>query len=186
MSRFLFVGMVCVAVSCGAVSDARAGDVIAKMGDFISFKILPVYSFGATVYNSDWNKWYDYDWNGLKQLIVVNLIKSTVVDGIKENVFEMRPNGSGGDSFPSGHTANAFAQAAFIHRRYGIKQAIVPYVLATFVGFSRVEARMHYTHDVLAGAAIGFLSAWIFADEKKQVVVSADTESVGLRFNFVF
>ncbi|HIS70692.1 MAG TPA: phosphatase PAP2 family protein [Candidatus Enterousia intestinigallinarum] len=186
MLRFLFVGVLGITISLCAAPYAWAGDVIAKIGDFISFKILPVYSFGTTIYNSDWDTWYDYDWNGLKQLIVVNMVKSTVVDGIKENVFEMRPNGSGGDSFPSGHTANAFAQAAFIHRRYGIKQAIVPYVLATFVGFSRVESRMHYTHDVLAGATIGFLSAWIFADEKKSVVVSADTNSFGLRFNFVF
>lgn len=186
MFRFIQIITLTVAVLCGVISGARASDVIAKIGDFISFKILPVYSFGTTIYNSDWDTWYDYDWNGLKQLIVVNMVKSTVVDGIKENVFEMRPNGSGGDSFPSGHTANAFAQAAFIHRRYGIKQAIVPYVLATFVGFSRVESRMHYTHDVLAGATIGFLSAWIFADEKKSVVVSADTNSFGLRFNFVF
>lgn len=184
----MFVQKILVgAVFCTAiVNTAIASSFIAKAGDFISFKILPVYSFGATVYNSDWNTWYDYDWRGLTQLIAVNLVKSTVVDGIKENVFEMRPDGSGGDSFPSGHTANAFAQAAFIHRRYGINQAIAPYILATFVGFSRVEARAHYTHDVLAGAAIGWLSAWIFASKKQNVAICADTESVGVRFNFQF
>lgn len=163
-----------------------AGNFIADAGDFISFKILPVYSFATTVYNSDWDTWYDYDWNGLKQLIVVNLVKSTVTDTLKENVSEQRPNKRGFDSFPSGHTANAFANAAFIHRRYGIKQAIFPYVLATFVGYSRVQSRWHYTHDVLAGAAVGFLSAWIFAERKQNIFIAADTEGVALRFSTVF
>lgn len=184
----MFVQKILVgAVLCTAiVNTANASSFIAKAGDFISFKILPVYSFGATVYNSDWNTWYDYDWRGLTQLIAVNLVKSTVVDGIKENVFEMRPDGSGGDSFPSGHTANAFAQAAFIHRRYGINQAIAPYILATFVGFSRVEARAHYTHDVLAGAAIGWLSAWILPAKSKmwQFVQTPKASGCDLIFSF--
>lgn len=182
--KVLLSGIVCFSLVFSSV--AYAGNFIADLGDVISFKVLPVYSFAATVYNSDWNTWYDYDWNGLKQLIVVNLIKSTVTDTLKENISEQRPNKLGFDSFPSGHTANAFANAAFIHRRYGIRQAIVPYVLASFVGYSRVQSRWHYTHDVLAGAAVGFLSAWIFADKKQNVFIAADTESVAFRFSTVF
>lgn len=163
-----------------------AGDFIADAGDFISFKILPVYSLGTTFYNSDWNMWYDYDWIGLMQLISTNLFKSSITDILKGGISEMRPNGNSADSFPSGHTANAFAQAAFIHRRYGIKQAIIPYSLASFVGFSRIQARAHYTHDVLAGAAIGFLSAWIFTDKKKTVTISADTDGVRVDFRCTF
>ena len=139
---------------------------IGDIGDFISFKILPVYSFGATVYNSDWKTWYDYDWYGLRDLVVVNLVKSTVTDSIKDHVHEMRPNGKGNNSFPSGHTANAFANAAFIHRRYGIKQAILPYALA--------------------GAAIGFLAGWVFTNKKVQTIISADTEGASVEFRTVF
>lgn len=38
---------------------------------FVCFKIkvLPIYSAAPTFYNSDWNTWYDYDWNGLNQLV---------------------------------------------------------------------------------------------------------------------
>lgn len=166
--------------------DLLAGNFIANAGDFVSFKILPAYSVAATVYNSDWNTWYDYDWNGLKQLVVVNMVNSAVTDTIKHNVYEVRPNKLGIDSFPSGHTSNAFANAAFIHRRYGFKQAIMPEILATFVGYSRVQSRWHYTHDVLAGAAVGFLSAWVFAGKKQSVFIAADTGNIALHYNTVF
>lgn len=167
------------------ISSANA-DFIGDLGDVISFKVLPIYSATLTVYNSKWKKWYDYDWNGLKEIIVVNLVNSAVTDGIKNHVKEMRPNKQGRDSFPSGHTSNAFANAAFIHRRYGIKQAIIPYVFATFVGFSRIESHWHYTHDVLAGAAIGFLSAWIFASPQKQLFVSVDSGGAKIDFAVKF
>lgn len=181
------IGFICLgAILIIPVAPVAAGDFIADAGDFISFKILPVYSFGATVYNSNWNTWYDYDWIGLMQLISTNLFKSSVTDILKGTITERRPDGSDDNSFPSGHTANAFAQAAFIHRRYGITQAIVPYALAGFVGFSRIQSRAHYTHDVLAGAAIGFLSAWIFTDKQKTVAISADTDGVRVDFRCVF
>ncbi len=179
---------VCASIATIAMfaQDACASRAIENIGDFISFKILPVYSAASTFYNSDWDTWYDYDWAGLKQLVVVNLVKSTVTDRLKETIDETRPNGMGNDSFPSGHTSNAFAHAAFIHRRYGINQAIVPYTLATFVGYSRVQAKWHYVHDVLAGAAIGFLSAWIFAEPKYNVMVSADTSGARVDFSTQF
>lgn len=182
MKKILVIFILSIIVGHKFAYASTIGDI----GDFVSFKILPVYSFGATVYNSDWKTWYDYDWRGLRDLVVVNLVKSTVTDGIKDHVHEMRPNQKGKDSFPSGHTANAFAQAAFIHRRYGIKQAILPYALAGFVGFSRVESRWHYTHDVLAGAAIGFLAGWFFTDKKVQTIISADTEGVSVEFRTTF
>lgn len=179
---------ICTIMGCFLVGTqtANASRAIENIGDFLSFKVLPVYAAAATFYNSDWDKWYDYDWDGLKQLVVVNLIKTTVTDGLKDSVDEMRPNGRGNDSFPSGHTSNAFAQAAFIHRRYGINQAILPYAMATFVGYSRVQSKWHYTHDVLAGAAIGFLSAWIFAEPKYNIMVSADTEGARIDFHTTF
>ncbi|MBO5947071.1 MAG: hypothetical protein J6Q44_02920 [Alphaproteobacteria bacterium] len=74
---------VAVGVALGGCSGASAGGVIEDIGDFLSFKVLLVYSAASTFYNSDWETWYDYDWDGLKQLMVVNLIKSTVTDGFE-------------------------------------------------------------------------------------------------------
>lgn len=57
-------------------------------------------------------------------------------------------------SFPSGHTAAAFAFAGAAGRQ--VPAASVPlHGLAALVGYSRVHTGVHYPVDVLAGAAIG-------------------------------
>lgn len=80
-----------------------------------------------------------------------------VTEALKYSVDETRPNG-GSQSFPSGHTSFAFAGAEFIRKEYGWAWGAPAYLTAGFVGWSRVEAKKHYTHDVLAGAAIGVLA----------------------------
>lgn len=184
--KFLGRFVILTVMACILARPALARLSIGDIGDFVSFKILPVWAAASTFYNSDWDTWYDYDWRGLTQLVATNLAKSTVVDGIKEHVHAVRPNKLDDNSFPSGHTANAFAQAAFIHRRYGICQAIAPYALAAFVGYSRVQAKMHYVHDVLAGAAIGFLSAWIFTTPRQSLMISVDGDGARVDFNIKF
>ena len=88
----------------------------------------------------------------------------------------------GDDAFPSGHASSAFQGAAFIQRRYGIKQAWPAYVLATYTGWTRVDADKHDTTDVLAGAALGIASSFVFA-KRRDVNVSAfyDVNGVGIR-----
>lgn len=77
--------------------------------------------------------------------------------GLKYSVNAERPNG-GGQSFPSGHTSIAFAGAEFIRKQYGWGWGAPSYVAASYVGWSRVETKNHWTSDVLAGAAIGIFS----------------------------
>ena len=78
---------------------------------------------------------------------------------LKETVDKERPNGNCCDAFPSGHTSTAFVSAAFMHHRYGFRVAIPAYVVATWVGYARVDDDKHFAEDVVAGAAIGFLSS---------------------------
>ena len=75
--------------------------------------------------------------------------------GLKQVFPEQRPDGSGNDSFPSGHTATAFAAATSILERRGPGEGIPALALASLVGLARVEADKHHWYDVLAGAAIG-------------------------------
>jgi len=90
-----------------------------------------------------------------------------------------RPNG-GHQSFPSGHTASAFAGAAFLQRRYGWKVGVPACFAATFVGYSRVESHNHYTSDVVAGAAIAIGANLIFAHPRSHVSLALDGEDGGV------
>lgn len=94
-----------------------------------------------------------------------------VTCGLKRLVDKRRPNGDG-LSFPSSHTSVAFQGAAFIHRRYGLRTALPAYAGAAFVGYSRVEADKHYVEDVLAGAALGILSAHFQVEPRGGVVIT--------------
>lgn len=63
-------------------------------------------------------------------------------------------------SFPSGHTAHAFAIAAALdHELDGAWVPWIAYPLATGVGASRVVGRRHWVTDVVAGAAVGVLTS---------------------------
>ncbi|HEX5047012.1 MAG TPA: phosphatase PAP2 family protein [Gammaproteobacteria bacterium] len=101
---------------------------------------------------------------------------------LKETVHKERPDGTGDDAFPSGHASAAFQGASFIHRRYGIKEAWPAYVLAAYTGWTRVDADKHDTTDVLAGAALGVASSFIFV-KRREVAVSAfyDGSGFGIR-----
>ena len=57
-------------------------------------------------------------------------------------------------SFPSGHTASAFAFATAVTA--DLPQLALPlFGLATVVGYSRVHNGVHYPGDVMAGAVLG-------------------------------
>ena len=49
-----------------------------------------------------------------------------------------------------------------MRKRYGLEWGIPAYALASWVAYSRVEAGEHHPHDVIAGAAIGIVSSYIF------------------------
>lgn len=65
-------------------------------------------------------------------------------------------------SFPSGHTVIFFALAAafYLHRQK--TTGIFFFIAAALVAISRVIAGAHYLIDILAGAMIGILVAYLF------------------------
>jgi membrane-associated phospholipid phosphatase len=69
--------------------------------------------------------------------------------------------GSGGQSFPSGHTATAVAMAATLMWLYPQGWRLF-LALAILVGCQRVVSGVHYPSDVLFGAAIGCTTAFCF------------------------
>jgi membrane-associated phospholipid phosphatase len=76
---------------------------------------------------------------------------------LKAAVSRERPNESDDDSFPSGHTSNAFALASVADAHYGRKVGIPAYLLASLVGASRLRSNAHWLSDVVAGAALGHI-----------------------------
>lgn len=102
------------------------------------------------------------------------LISSAIVLPTKHLVKEERPDGSNSLSFPSGHTAFAFATAQFMFREYqdeNIWLSLSGYPIAVFTGVYRILNDKHWVGDVVAGAGIGILSTevayWLFPKVSK-------------------
>lgn len=92
-------------------------------------------------------------------LIRAQLTSQVVVQGLKLAVRRQRPDESDSYSFPSGHTASAFATATVLGRHFGWKAGIPAYGFATYVGLARMSADKHHVSDVIMGAALGIASA---------------------------
>jgi len=134
---------------------------IAKIGDILQVAI-PSIAYGTTLYLKDKKGEIEF-----YKSFATNEI---ITYGLKYSVNKKRPNG-GKHSFPSGHTSASFQGATFIYKRYGLKYAIPAYLGATFVGYSRVKVKAHYTIDVVAGAVIGSLSSYYFTTKYKNLEV---------------
>lgn len=107
-----------------------------------------------------------------------------------------RPDGSSRNSFPSGHTATAFAGAHLLLREYWNTSpwiGVAGYVVASGTGFLRMYNNRHWLTDVLAGAGIGILSAeaayWLYPfitrtlfkkrHDRLIIAPAIDTKSIG-------
>ncbi|ESU24766.1 PA-phosphatase-like phosphoesterase [Flavobacterium enshiense DK69] len=115
------------------------------------------------------------------------LLMATTVTGLKHITHVERPDG-GQNSFPSGHTATAFAGAEFLFQEYkdvSIWYGISGYLVATGTGIFRMLNDRHWLTDVAAGAGIGILSTkvayWIFPYTNKLFTKNnKNSKSVGI------
>ncbi|MBO9672119.1 MAG: phosphatase PAP2 family protein [Sphingobacteriaceae bacterium] len=83
---------------------------------------------------------------------------------VKQGVGRERPDGSGLNSFPSGHTASAFMAAEFLHQEYKDVNPWIGYAgyfVATATGTLRMYNNKHWFSDVVAGAGFGIASTKI-------------------------
>lgn len=96
---------------------------------------------------------------------------------LKVTVRERRPNSTSRSSFPSGHTASAFAMATVI-ADCKPQYKWPAYAAAATIGWSRVELGAHRWHDVIAGAALGYYTAKHFTNN--HIAVSPD----GISYNW--
>ncbi len=102
------------------------------------------------------------DYKGALQFLEAGAATAATVIILKCSINSKRPSGKGHHSFPSGHTAAAFCGASYVQWRYGSWYSLPAYAGAVVVGYSRVQSKVHWVHDVIAGAAIGFIYSFIF------------------------
>lgn len=89
---------------------------------------------------------------------------------------------SGRTSFPSGHTAAAFALATTLGDASGNTAARVGlYLLATGTAWGRVTESSHWLSDVLAGAGVGVLSAKFASGRLRVLGLQAPRVLIGPR-----
>jgi undecaprenyl-diphosphatase len=105
----------------------------------------------------------------LRHLVLLYAIQSAVIYGLKFLVQRQRPlfflemasklsKGPGeilDPSFPSAHATFAFMMATVLSHwfpRYGV----IFFILAGFIGWTRIYLGLHYPTDVIAGALLGY------------------------------
>ena len=93
-------------------------------------------------------------------LATSTIITVVTVFGLKSITNVERPDGTSNDSFPSGHTAIAFAGAEFLYQEYKDKSVwygVAGYTIAAGTGIFRMYNNRHWLTDVALGAGIGIL-----------------------------
>ncbi len=102
-------------------------------------------------------------------LVMSHVFTTVSVQSIKYISKRMRPDGSENNSFPSGHTAEAFSNATFLfyeYRHKSIWYGVVGYAAAATTGYLRMYNNKHWLSDIIAGAGVGIASTtfsyWLY------------------------
>jgi membrane-associated phospholipid phosphatase len=112
--------------------------------------------------DSSWRKWEVVEAAGIGLLAVLVLM-------IKFRVRRKRPEGEWGNiyrntdphSFPSGHAARAFMIAVVASALVPTWLALLLWIWAPLVAVARVAMGVHYVSDIVAGAILGVVVAFI-------------------------
>lgn len=142
------------------IRDTRSGHLAQKNGGadnylrFAPAAVMLSLKAAGVESRSSWSRMLTSD--ALSAAIVVGTVK-----GIKHTAGVERPDASDNKSFPSGHTALAFATATMLYEEYGHLSPWVgfgSYALAATTGAMRVAGHHHWASDVLTGAGIGVVA----------------------------
>ena len=111
--------------------------------------------FGVGLYTTGWFAKKDRLARVGGDIMRAQILSQVYVQAIKYTVQRERPDQSNSVSFPSGHSASAFATAGVLQRHYGWKVGVPATAVAAYVATSRVHDNRHYLSDVIFGAAMG-------------------------------
>jgi hypothetical protein len=109
-------------------------------------------------------------------LVTSKIISTIGAQGIKHISKRLRPDSSAFNSFPSGHTTEAFANATFLYEEYKDKNiwiGIAGYAVASATAYLRIYNNRHWFSDVMAGAGLGIASTkiayWLYPKISKKL-----------------
>jgi membrane-associated phospholipid phosphatase len=85
-------------------------------------------------------------------------ISEALTQTLKYATRRERPDGSGKNSFPSGHAADTFAFATALERHLGWKYAVPAYIFSSYVAISRLPANRHWLSDAVFGSSVGIIA----------------------------
>ncbi len=169
--QFIYVPSILIMSGIGTNANAEEGfkkEIAEERNEYLSkfsthvdnyLQFSPIaiaYGLDAMGYRSETDIW-----NRTVILLKGELLMTGAVFGLKKITHQLRPDHSAYNSFPSGHTAQAFAAATFLSQEYKRRFKWIPYVsygIASSVGLLRMANNKHYISDVLVGAGMGILS----------------------------
>lgn len=99
----------------------------------------------------------EYEIHSGRAQVETLLVTGVIVTTIKSLANRRRPNGEDSYSFPSAHSAYAFASASVLNEFYGWKVGLPAYILAGLTATARMEDNQHWFSDTVAGAAISVI-----------------------------
>jgi len=91
-------------------------------------------------------------------LIEALAMSEALTQTIKYTTRRERPDGSGKNSFPSGHAADTFAFATALERHLNWKWSVPAYIFSSYVAISRLPANRHWLSDAVFGSAVGIIA----------------------------
>jgi hypothetical protein len=117
--------------------------------------------------------------------LMSDIILNVAVSGGKKATRELRPDESNYLSFPSGHTAHAFASAEFLRQEYKHLSpwyGYAGYAVAVTTGYLRMYNNRHWLSDVAAGAGVGIASTkiayWLYPKVKRLFFRKTKTDNI--------
>lgn len=125
-----------------------------------------------------------------RDIVRAQLLSQALVQTVKFTVRRERPDASNNKSFPSGHSASAFATATVLQRHYGWKIGAPAYALGSYIALARMAWNRHHATDVVMGAGFGIASArtvtMSLADTRFNVGVQPTVGGAAVNFTKIY
>jgi len=128
----------------------KAGEILGELGTLLGSASV-VYAVGRL---KDQPKVSHLGMDLIEALAMSEALTQT----LKYTTRRERPDGSGKNSFPSGHAAGTFAFATALERHLNWKYSIPAYVFSSYVAISRLPANRHWLSDAVFGSAVGIIA----------------------------